>query len=71
MAIMAPSGAPIEMAGLPGKYRRVQGSVPFGGSNGLVCLLAHARRYCPNGGMAFPAQRGDSRGPTIASFRPH
>ncbi len=51
MAIMAPSGAPLETAGLQGKYRRVQGSVPFGGSDGLVCLFfSDAEKYCHDGG---------------------
>jgi hypothetical protein len=42
MAIMAPSGATLETAGLQGKSRRGPGAVPFGGSNGLVCLLLGA-----------------------------
>jgi hypothetical protein len=31
-----------------------RGSIPFGGSNGLVCLFPLSRRskYCHNGGMA-------------------
>jgi hypothetical protein len=30
------------------------GSVPFGGSDGLVCLFLHGgRKYCHNGGRAF------------------
>ena len=37
-AIMAPSGGPLKTSGLQGKSRRVRGSMPFGGSNGLVCL---------------------------------
>jgi hypothetical protein len=54
MAIMAPSGGPPKTAGLQGKSRRVRGSVPFGGSNGLVWLFFSRRnKYCHNGGMAF------------------
>jgi hypothetical protein len=37
-AITAPSGGSLETAGLQGNSRRVRGSVPFGGSNGLVWL---------------------------------
>jgi hypothetical protein len=36
--IMAPFAAPTEAPRLQGKSRRVQGSVSFGGSDGLVCL---------------------------------
>jgi hypothetical protein len=39
MAIMAPSGGPLKTAGLQVKNRRVRGSAPFGGSDGLVCLM--------------------------------
>jgi hypothetical protein len=37
-AIMAPSGGPLKVGGLQGKSPQGPGSVPFGGSNGLVCL---------------------------------
>jgi len=68
MAIMAPFGGPLKMADLQGKSRRVRGSVPFGGRNGLVCLLRR-EKYCHNGGMALRAQVG--MGAVIAPFRPH
>jgi integrase len=45
MAIMAPSGGPLKTAGLQGKSRRVRGSAPFGGSNGLVCLPMKDGRF--------------------------
>ena len=53
---MDPSGGPLRTVVLHGKCRRVQGSMPFGGSDGLVCLFAFFRRrekYCHNGGMAL------------------
>jgi hypothetical protein len=40
MAIMAPSGGPLKTVGLQGKRLQGPGSVPFGGSNGHVCLKA-------------------------------
>jgi hypothetical protein len=54
MAIMAPSGAPLETGVLQGKIPQGPGSAPFGGSNGLVPLRAngqvvawdHSQRYC-------------------------
>jgi hypothetical protein len=52
MAIMAPAGGPLKMAGLQEKSRRVRGSAPFGGRNGLECL-SRREKYCHNGGMAF------------------
>ena len=39
MAIMAPAGGPLKMAGVQEKSRRVRGSAPFGGRNGLECLF--------------------------------
>jgi hypothetical protein len=53
-AIMAPSGGPLKTAGLQGKSRRVRGSVPFGGSNGLVCLSSRLK-YWRNGAWPSPA----------------
>jgi hypothetical protein len=41
-----------------GKKPQGPGSVPFGGSNGLVCLLHDQSKYCHNGGMSFPHQLG-------------
>jgi hypothetical protein len=51
MAIMAPSGGPLS-ARLQGESRRVRGSVPFGGSNGLVWPA------CRTPGPAIVADRG-------------
>jgi hypothetical protein len=49
----------LKTAVLQGKCCRVWGSMPFGGSNGLVCLFFHGRRkYCHNGGMACAPQHG-------------
>jgi hypothetical protein len=48
MAIIAPSGGSLKTAGLQGKRRRGRpGSVPFGGSNGLVYLLGAPQRLHP------------------------
>jgi hypothetical protein len=57
MAIMAPSGGPLKTAVLQGKSRRVRGSVPFGGSNGLVCL-EQRREVLPQGGIALAPHHG-------------
>jgi hypothetical protein len=57
--IMAPLAAPTKAPGLQGKDDAGPGSVPFGGSNGLVCLFCLRREeYCHNGGMAFAQHRG-------------
>jgi hypothetical protein len=53
MAIMAPSGGPLKAAGLQGKSRRVRGSVPFGGVDGLVCLVCLTREVLTTTG-AWP-----------------
>jgi hypothetical protein len=41
MAIMAPSGGPLKTFGLQGRRPQGPGSVPFGGSNGHVCLTIY------------------------------
>jgi hypothetical protein len=70
MAIMAPSGGPLKTADLQGKSRRVRGSVPFGGRNGLVCL-SRGEKYCHNGGMAFaPEQAAAGSGSMMAVMAP-
>jgi hypothetical protein len=51
-----------------GKATGSGGSVPFGGSNGLVCLLETREKYCHNGGMALRGQVG--MGAVIAPFDP-
>ena len=62
MAIMAPSGCPLKTAGLQEKKPRGPGSVPFGGSNGLVCLgfgaLADARSTATTGAWPSPTITG-------------
>ena len=50
-----PSRRTLETAVLQGKSRRVRGSVPFGGRNGLVCLLADARSTATTGAGPSPA----------------
>jgi hypothetical protein len=60
--VTAPPSWSTEVDSLQGKSRRVQGSAPFGGSNGLICLSSFVRdKYCHNGGMAFrPSSRRDA-----------
>jgi hypothetical protein len=59
IAIMAPKRGSQKAPSLQGKSRRVQGSVPFGGSNGLVCNFFISReKYCHNGGTTLPANPG-------------
>jgi hypothetical protein len=41
---------------LQGKSRRGPGSVPFGGSNGLVCLFGRREEVLPQRGHDFPHQ---------------
>ena len=69
-AMVAPSGGPLKTAGLQGRCCRVRESVPFGGSNGLVCLFHGGHRYCHNGGMAFSRLYGGGLGRPRASRRP-
>jgi hypothetical protein len=62
MAMMAPSGGPLKTLVLQGKIRRVPGSVPFGGSNGLACLFfAQTREVLPQRGQAFACQPASVR----------
>jgi hypothetical protein len=53
--IMAPFAAATKASRLQGKSRRVRGSVPFGGSNGLS-WLSHRHKYCPNGDTGVRSQ---------------
>ncbi len=55
MAIMAPSGGPLKTAGLQGEKPQRPGSVPFGGSNGLVDLrnVEQSRQVLPQRGYGL------------------
>jgi hypothetical protein len=64
---MAPRRGPQEAASLQGKSCRVRGSVPFGGSNGLVCLpLLIARSTATAGAWPPPLARARTRLPAPA-----
>src|SRR5215208_5050024 len=62
MAIMAPSGGPLKTVGLQGKRPQGPGSVPFGGSNGHVCLFfCSSQEVLPQRGHGlrpYPAAAG-------------
>jgi hypothetical protein len=53
-----PFRGPIKALSLQDKRLPGPGSVPFGGSNGLVCLLPLARSTATTGGMTFARSLG-------------
>jgi hypothetical protein len=66
-AIMAPSGGPLKKRLAAGETRRrAQGSVPFGGGNGLECLICRSKRRQvlpqrgPGSSLSSPCCPGDS-----------
>jgi hypothetical protein len=69
--IMAPSGGPPKTGDLQGKKGRVRGSVPFGGSNRLVCLLAAATSTATTGAWPSPTTTASAwPGSTMAIMAP-
>src|SRR5215216_7689700 len=54
MPAIAPSGGPPKTAGLRGKTAGSRGSVPFGDSNGLVCLLTPGASTATTGAWGSP-----------------
>jgi hypothetical protein len=70
--MMAPFAAPTKAPSLQGKSRRVPGSVSFGGSNRLVCLLLIARSTAATGARASPTawDGGRSWCPCVPSWSP-
>jgi hypothetical protein len=53
MAIIAPSCAPLKMPCLQGKSRQSPGVRALWGQQWTRLPYSDARKYCPNGGMAF------------------
>ena len=54
MAIMPPSGAPLETAGLQVKCRGVQRSVPFGAAMDSSAFYSRRAKYCHSGAWPSP-----------------